>query len=288
MKVVINGRVASAEQAVISVFDHGFLYGFGLFETLRTYNGEPFLFERHYARLKRAAESYRIDVHRTARDLYNDIQLALRENRLQDAYIRVTLSSGDQGLGLWGDRHRSPNWIVMAKSIGPLPPSKRLVSLRLRRSTHEGDFRTKSLSFANNMLAKKELYERGKDDHEGIFLSEQGYIVEGVASNLFFVRNGALFTPHEETGLLPGITRDFVIELARSLNIETHEGFYTLKELREADEIFLTNSIQEIMPASQLDGAPLKIVGPITQRLTKAYQSAIAKQGEVAHDESDS
>ncbi|RKD22775.1 hypothetical protein BEP19_11040 [Ammoniphilus oxalaticus] len=287
MKVFLNGRIVNEDQAVISVFDHGFLYGYGLFETIRAYRGRLFLFDRHYDRLVRAADAYNIKLAKTAYQLYDEVKLTLKENNLQDAYIRITLSGGTEGLGLWGGQHHTPTWLIMAKPLGDLPSVKGITSLNLRRASAEGAFRSKSLSFANNMLAKKELYERGLSAEEGVFFSERGYLVEGTVSNLFFARNGTLYTPHEATGLLPGVTRAFVIELAQRLNIELREGFYKLDHLMNADEIFLTNSIQEIVPVDQLDGNGVQVVGPLTERLILAYQSAIEEQGDVVYDKVD-
>lgn len=275
MKIFLNGNIVNEDQAVISVFDHGFLYGFGLFETIRAYEGHPFLFKEHYERLKRGANSYRIHMNRTEQQLYDDICVTLSENGLKNAYIRVTLSGGDEGLGLWGKNHKNPNWVIMAKAVGDWLGVKRLVTLDLKRSTSEGMFRTKSVSFANNMLAKKELVERGKSDEEGIFLSHDGYIVEGTVSNVFFVSKGVLYTPHEDTGLLPGVTRDFIINLSRRLEIDLVEGFFKMEEIYSAEEVFITNSIQEIVPVNQVDGIKIPAIGPITSRLMKGYQLVI-------------
>jgi len=281
MKIFVNGKIVNQDQAVISVFDHGFLYGFGLFETIRAYNGRPFLFNRHYKRLNRSADAFQIKMTKTAQQLYEDICLTLRENHLLDAYIRITLSGGDEGLGLWGKEHGTPNWIIMAKPIGEWSPVKGLITLDLRRSTSEGTFRMKSVSFANNMLAKKELNERGKLAEEGIFLSHDGYIVEGTVSNIFFVRKGILYTPHEDTGLLPGVTRGFIMDLSRQLELKLYEGFFKMEELYEADEVFITNSIQEIVPVHQINGVEIPTTGLITQRLMNAYRLATQEQGDV-------
>lgn len=280
MKIFINGELLNEDQAVISVFDHGFLYGYGLFETIRTYGGVPFLLHEHYERLMKSAASYQIKMNKTYDELQNDIYQTLRANGLHDAYIRVTLSGGTKGLGLWGKEHDEPTWIIMAKPIGSNPAVKSLITLELNRSTCEGDFRTKSISFANNMLAKKELEHRNHFSAEGIFLNREGYVVEGTVSNLFFVQDGKVYTPHEDTGLLAGVTRDFMIRSCQEVGIPVLEGFYRVDELQSAEEVFLTNSIQEIVSVDQIDGVTLPSVrGPLTDRLIHHYQTAIQKLG---------
>lgn len=284
MKIFMNGKIVNEDQAVISVFDHGFLYGYGLFETIRAYGGHPFLLQDHYERLKRSAESYHIKMNKTYDQLQNDIYQTLRANGLRDAYIRITLSGGAKGLGLWGKEHDEPVWIIMTKPLGALPEVKSLVTLSLNRSTQEGNFRTKSLSFANNMLAKKELEQRSHFSAEGIFLTREGHVVEGTVSNLFFVRDGKVYTPHEDTGLLPGVIREFIIRSCHEAGIQVLEGWYGVEELQSAEEVFLTNSIQEIVAADQIDGVSLPIIrGPVTERLIHSYQTAIRKLGPDGH-----
>lgn len=278
MKIFMNGTIVNEDQAVISVFDHGFLYGYGLFETIRAYGGTPFLLQDHYERLKRSAEMYQIKLNKTYDQLQNDIYQTLTANRLEDAYIRISLSGGAKGLGLWDKEHDEPTWIIMAKPIGALPNVKSLVALKLTRSTSEGSFRTKSISFANNMLAKKELGDRNHSSAEGIFLTREGYVVEGTVSNLFFVRDKQVYTPHEETGLLAGVTRDFILRSCREAGIQVQEGFYRVEELQSAEEVFLTNSIQEIVAVDQIDGVAIPAVrGPVTERLIQLYQRAIQR-----------
>ncbi|RXT09028.1 aminotransferase class IV [Ammoniphilus sp. CFH 90114] len=280
MKVFLNGKVLTEEEAVISVFDHGFLYGYGLFETLRSYSGRIFLFQDHYERLRIAAQDYQIHMNKTLLQLQNDIYQTMEANGLQDAYIRITLSGGPEGLGLHGEEHHSPTWLIMTKPLGSWPAAKSLVSLNIKRSTPEGTRRAKSMSFANNMLAKKELVQRKEGSAEGIFFNNQGFIVEGTVSNIFFVKNNCLYTPHVETGLLAGVTRQFIFRLAKENQIPYEEGFYTIEDLLEADEIFITNSIQQIIPVKEVDHQPVSLVmGPLTSFFMQKYEQEVDKLG---------
>ncbi|MEW9672704.1 aminotransferase class IV [Ammoniphilus sp. 3BR4] len=281
MQVFLNGSILTEKEAVISVFDHGFLYGFGLFETLRSYKGRLFLWEEHYHRLKSAAHEFQIQMNKSLPQLQNDIYQTMEANGLQDAYIRITLSGGPEGLGLHGEEHQEPTWLIMAKPLGVQPETKKLVSLNLRRSTPEGFRRAKSLSFANNMLAKKELAGRGLGSSEGLFFNEKGHIVEGTVSNIFFVKDDILYTPHEDTGLLSGVTRNFILRLCLEKGIPYKEGFYTLSELQEAEEIFVSNSVQEIIPVEELNHEPVpKVKGPVTSVLLEQYQLSVHKLGD--------
>jgi 4-amino-4-deoxychorismate lyase len=285
MKIFLNGEILNAANASVSVLDHGLLYGFGLFETLRAYSGRLFLFEEHARRLFHSAALYEIESGKTTEELRQDVIRTLEANGLSDAYVRITLTGGNGGLGLHGEVHEKPTWIIMAKPLGPISPRKKVAILHTRRSSPEGKWRAKSLSFANNMLAKKELSRSGLADAEGLFLNEMGYLVEGVVSNLFFVRGGKIFTPHADTGLLPGVTRAFVMKLCRRLGLPVQEGFYRPEDLFHADEAFLTNSVQEIVAISEVDGRPFPAApGQITFLLAERYRLAVREQTDTASD----
>ena len=168
----------------------------------------------------------------------------------------------------------------MAKQLGPMSSVKSLVTLQLPRSTPEGRNRSKSLSYANGILAKKELVQRNQGTAEGLFINEQGYIVEGTVSNIFFVKKGQLYTPHVDTGLLAGITRDWIIQVCRYKGIPLREGFFTLDDLAQAKEVFMANSVQEIVAIDQVDGKEVPFVkGPLTSYLIEQYKLAVHKLG---------
>ncbi|MGG1514609.1 aminodeoxychorismate lyase [Paenibacillus oryzisoli] len=284
MIISINGALQDEQQAVVSVYDHGFLYGIGLFETFRTYQGEPFLLPEHLQRLTDGCRELGIAYEPSESAVRASIAQLLQANGLTDAYIRFSVSAGVEALGLPARDYTKPTEIIYIK---PLPPrdeqvytaGKALQLLKLPRNTPEGLYRFKSFHYMNNILAKRELslypWAVGA---EGLMLSEDGYVAEGIVSNLFFVKDGMLHTPSLETGILPGITRGHVLRLASSLGIPIQDGLYRWEDLVEAEEVFLVNSVQEIVPVSTMytpsgqaitvEGGP----GPITRQLTAQYK----------------
>lgn len=285
MKLLVNGRIVEEQEAVISVFDHGFLYGMGLFETFRTYGGKPFLLEAHAQRLGGGCRELGIDWSPDPERMEREVAALLRENSLVDAYIRYTVSGGAEALGLPGGSYARPTVVVYIKPLPALPAElyergRPLQLLRLRRNTPEGGIRLKSFHYMNNILAKRELGEYPwAAAAEGLLLSEQGHVAEGIVSNVFWIREGVCYTPAIETGILPGITRAHVMGLAREQGLKTAEGRYVWDELRSAEEVFLTNSIQEIVPVTTLfetDGEKRTVgdgrIGPGTGRLLGSYR----------------
>ncbi|OKP96196.1 aminotransferase class IV [Paenibacillus sp. P46E] len=255
----LNNRVVDSKDAVISVLDHGFLYGMGLFETFRTYGGEPFLLQRHIGRLAEGCRQLGIPFEGEAAELRDWIQRVMGKNELQDAYIRYTVTAGEDILGLPAGDYSQPNHLLYIKELPKFPDTlylegKGLQVLNLPRNTPEGPVRFKSLHYMNNILAKRELagYASAATGVEGLMLTAQGEIAEGIVSNVFFVNNNVLYTPSVATGILPGITREMVLELALDAGLQTEEGLYRWEQISEADEIFLTNSVQEIVPVTTL------------------------------------
>jgi 4-amino-4-deoxychorismate lyase len=254
MFVYMNGMFIKKDEITISPFDHGFLYGLGVFETFRIYGGHPFLLEDHLERLNGSLRLLNIEAEFTRGESIKILDVLLAKNNFRDAYIRFNVSAGNGEIGLQTESYREPNVIVFAK---PLPQAggmseKKALLLNLRRNTPEGAERLKSHHYLNNVLAKREAGPAM--DTEGIFLTEEGFLAEGIVSNIFWYRDGVLYTPAVETGILNGITRRFVIALARNAGIEVREGFYKEEEAEAADEIFLTNSIQEIVPVTEFSG----------------------------------
>ena len=254
MFVYMNGQFAKKDEIAISPFDHGFLYGLGVFETFRIYNGHPFLLDDHLERLNASLRVLNIEAEFTREETVKILNGLLAKNNLQDAYIRFNVSAGNGEIGLQTESYQEPNMIVFAK---PLPPAgdmseKKAVLLNLKRNTPEGTERLKSHHYLNNVLAKREAGPAM--DIEGVFLTGEGFLAEGIVSNIFWYSDGVLFTPAVETGILNGITRRFVIALARNAGIEVREGFYKKEEAENADEMFLTNSIQEIVPVTEFAG----------------------------------
>lgn len=276
-----NGKVVAKEQAVVSVFDHGFLYGIGLFETMRTYGGVPFRLGQHLDRLANGCRRLGIrytpdegEVRRLIRDL-------LAANGLADGYVRFSVSAGEGPLGLPDGAYTAPETIVYCKPLPATPARKPLQLLKLRRNTPEGTVREKSFHYMNNVLARRELaHYPWAAGAEGLFLNDDGWVAEGVVSNVFFVTGGVLHTPDLATGILPGITRAEVMRLAAEAGITVREGLYAPEELWRAEELFVTNSVQEVVPVDTVydpagticwSGGP----GPVTMQLQAAYRREI-------------
>ncbi|WP_134685383.1 aminodeoxychorismate lyase [Brevibacillus migulae] len=278
MLLYINGEIVSEENAVVSVMDHGFLYGVGLFETVRIYDGKLFLWKEHVARLMAGLSALHITHDWTADFLAEAVLHTVQANGLQDAYVRLNVTGGAEGVGLIAGPYTKPSLFIFVKPVAPIPahPSaKRLQTVSIPRQTPEGQRRYKSHNFLNNVLAKQ---EAGPDlQVEGLLLTREGYVAEGVVSNVFWVRDHILYTPSTAAGILEGVTRGFVLTLARQLGIPWQEGLYPLDQLYGADEVFVTNSIQEIVPVSQIDGNMLPTAyGAVTKRLREAYRDAVA------------
>ncbi|WP_249860647.1 aminodeoxychorismate lyase [Paenibacillus konkukensis] len=258
MNIYVNGSIIAEQEAVVSVYDHGFLYGMGLFETLRTYKGRPFLLGDHQERLLAGCRQLGIDYSPRPGEWEDLIRRLLESNGLENAYIRFTVTAGEDALGLPSGDYQSPHVIVYVKELPERNEDlyrrgKPLQLLQTARNTPEGSVRFKSLHYMNNILAKRELRQNARSaGAEGLQLDARGYLAEGIVSNLFFIRAGRLFTPSLDTGILPGITRAFVLRLAAELDLPVEEGLYRWPELVQADEAFVTNSIQEIVPVTTL------------------------------------
>ncbi|WNC15032.1 aminodeoxychorismate lyase [Brevibacillus brevis] len=277
MRVYVNGTVYSAEEAAISVLDHGFLYGIGLFETMRVYDRRLFLWDAHYARLCTGLLALRISPVWTSEELADAVMQTVEANGLRDAYVRLSVTAGEEGVGLVANGYERPSLIVFAKPVAPLadpPRPKRLQTLELARQTAEGHQRFKSHNFLNNALAKQEVGDR--PDVEGLFLTHDGYVAEGIVSNVFWVKDGRLYTPSLDTGILGGVTRQHVLELAGRIGLPSEEGKFRLGALKEADEVFVTNSVQEIVPVAEIDSLPVSLAyGEHTRQLHRAYRESV-------------
>ncbi|GEN34546.1 MULTISPECIES: aminodeoxychorismate lyase [Aneurinibacillus] len=280
MKVFLDGRIMDSQQAVISPFDHGFLYGLGLFETMRVYSGHIALLERHYNRLRQAAEELGIDVTMTREELRFAILETLSANQLHDAYVRVDLTAGDKGLGPYAGVYDEPSWLIFAKPVPEFPPAlyetgKKLQVLKRPRNSPEGEWRFKSHHYMNNRFGKMEI--GANPDVEGLFLTENGCLAEGIVSNLFFISEGVIYTPDIKTGILPGTRREFVMELAEAHGYTVREGWYYIERLMVADEVFITNAIQEIVPIHTVNEKRIGegTIGTITRQLLELYRKHI-------------
>jgi 4-amino-4-deoxychorismate lyase len=257
MFIYLNGRFVKKENALISPYDHGYLYGLGVFETLRTYGGKPFLLEEHLQRLNEGLKAMGIEKQFVPDGVEPVIRKLCTANGLPDSYIRMNVSAGIGDIGLQVDPYQDPTVIIFQKPLPPLIPlqEKEAVILSLRRNTPETGCRLKSHHFFNNAAAKREIGPAS--DIEGIFLTKDGYVAEGITSNVFWAKEGVLYTPALETGILNGITRQFIIQLAGEMGMPVEEGLFRESALHGADEIFFTNSIQEIVPVRKFSGRKL-------------------------------
>lgn len=279
--VYLNGTLLPRDQARISPFDLGFLYGYGLFETMRAYSGRIFRLRRHVDRLKRSAVLLGLPL--ATVDLEKACYDTLRANNLDNARIRLTISMGE-GEGT-PDPPRNPKPTVLVMATSYTPPSAKsyrtgftAIVSSIQQNSQTPLSRLKSANYLNNVLARKEA--KAKEADEALLLNEQGFLCEGSTSNIFLVSGGNLITPNEESGCLPGITRQAVIELASEMGISVTQREISLDEMLHADEVFLTNSLLELMPLIWVNGKPVGAGkrGKITERLMIAYNELVERE----------
>jgi len=275
--IYIDGNYYPKSQAKISVYDHGLLYGDGIFEGIRAYNGIVFKLKEHIDRLYRSAHTIMLQVPVTKEEMIDIVLETLRKNNLKDSYIRLVVTRGVGDLGLNPRKCAKPSLIVITDliSLHKSEAKEKGVTAMLSwvkrdpvdATTHE----IKSLNYLNSILAKIEANINDVD--EAICLDRNGFICEGVAENIFIVKNGSIFTPPSYTGALPGITAEAVMKLAKKLGFEFKEKNITPYELFNADEVFFTGTAAEIVPIREINkrqigkGNP----GPVTKRLMEEF-----------------
>ena len=279
--VYVDGEYYPKSQAKISVYDHGLLYGDGIFEGIRAYNGVVFKLKEHIERLYRSAHTIMLQIPVEKEEMIQAVLETLRKNNLKDAYTRLVVTRGVGDLGLNPRKCSKPTIIVITDKIAlhESEAKERGVTAMLSwvkrdpvdATTHE----IKSLNYLNSILAKIEANISGVD--EAICLDKNGFICEGVAENIFIVKNGKLFTPPSYTGALPGITAEEVMKLARKLGYEVIEKNITPYELFNAEEVFFTGTAAEIVPVREINkrtianGTP----GPITKKLMEEFPKLV-------------
>jgi branched-chain amino acid aminotransferase len=278
----VDGDLVPAREATVSVDDRGFRYGDAAFETLRAYGGTVFAWDAHVERLERTCELLSLEHGLAAADLQARIDETLAANDLADAYVRLSITRGVQPGKLTPDPEVDPTVVVYVK---PLPRGglegepvwdgpATVQTVETRRVPDEAiPAAAKTHNYLNGILARAEL-EDGAD--EALMCDLEGHVSEGATSNLFFVRDGELFTPTIDGPVLPGITREIVLELAAEDGTPTREGRYELADVLEADEAFLTNRTWELRPIATLDGREIG-GGPITERLSRLYDERVER-----------
>lgn len=271
----MNGQFIEEQDLRISPFDHGFLYGLGFFETFRTYKGKAVFLPLHFERLLEALKEYRIHFPYTFKELEQVIE-QLNAQDGKEGYFRINVSAGVHPIGLAPSQYEKPNVIVFRKE---LPETKRgaekeAVWLKTVRNSPEQEQRHKSHHYGNNVRARMELPSLVA--HEGFFTDARGVVAEGITSNIFWIKDGILYTPSTKLGILPGITRKMVIELAGIIGIQVREGSFLTWELEQADECFITTAVQELVPISHIGNSRFAgSEGRIYQKLHNAYVEKI-------------
>ena len=281
MWIYLTDRFVKEEEAVVSVFDHGFLYGDGVYETIRSYGSRLFMRDQHLARLRRSADAIGLTIPISEHKWLALLHEAMGRNGVghehSDAYLRITISRGAGDIGLDPALCPTPTVVIMTKPLLPQPPEQyrigiNLIVARTRRNLPSAlSPQIKATNFLNNILAKREAIAAGAFD--SILLNWESHLTECTVSNLFFVRAGRLCTPALACGLLDGITRDMVLSLAREAQIPVDEGHFGIEAIHKADECFLTNTSMEVMPVTMVDEHPVGdgTPGPLTQRLHKLF-----------------
>ena len=286
MKIYINGKYYDRENAKISVFDHGLLYGDGVFEGIRSYNRRVFKLKEHIDRLFESAQSIMLKIPLTKEQMIKAVVDTIKANKLDNAYIRLVFSRGEGDLGLDPRKcYKGPTIIIIADKI-VLYPEKlyrdglSIITVPTVRNLPEAlNPQIKSLNYLNNILAKIEAANAGCD--EAIMLDSLCYVAECTGDNIFVVKNGHLYTPPQCMGTLRGITRDAILEIARKNKISSHEHVITRHEVYISDECFLTGTAAEIIPVVKVDGRVIGSAKPgkLTLSLMKKFKEMTSKDG---------
>jgi branched-chain amino acid aminotransferase len=283
--VYVNGRITTREEAAVPVYDHGYLYGDGVFEGIRVYGGRVFKLEEHLDRLYASARHIMLEIPLARDEMRRAILETVRASGLHDAYVRPVVSRGPGDLGIDPRKCARPTVVIIVDAIQLYPAEAyerglRLVTASVRRPTPDAlDGRVKSLNYLNNILARIEANRAGAD--EALLLTRDGYVCECSADNLFVVTGGEVWTPAAHLGLLRGVTRDVVLALAREAGWPAAERVFTLHDVYAADECFLTGTGAEVGPVVEVDGRRIGEgrPGPVTARLVAAFRELVRTTG---------
>ncbi len=283
MLVYLNGRFVPKEKALVSAFDHGFLYGDGIYETMRAYRGTIFELRQHLIRLKHSASAISLKLPMPIDKIADALNQTVRKNKLKEAYIRLHISRGPGEIGLDPALCSAPTMVIVAKPFHDYPVENytrgvKVAFVKTRRNHPLAiSPAIKSTNFLNNIQAKIEAIKTGA--YEGIMLNWEGYVAEGTISNIGMAKKGVLYTPHLKSGILKGVTRDLVLSLAKKNRIPVKEALLKPRDFLSADECFITNTTMEIMPVTRIGrtiigkGKP----GPITALLREAYTREVRR-----------
>jgi branched-chain amino acid aminotransferase group I len=286
--IYLNGSLVPRSKAHLSISDHGFLYGYGLFQTMRAYRGKIFLLDRHIKRLLESAEVIGMGERLAGLDLERICRDTLKVNKLSDARVRLTVTNGASDALPWVDASGAPTVLVTARPYTPFSAQKYNEGFKagiasVKRTRQSVLSSMKSINYLLNVIARMEAAEKGLD--EALLLNDGGYIAEGGGSNVFFVEGEKLVTPSVESGIIPGVTREVIMEMAVGMGISVEERDIDPGDLGRFSEAFMTNAVIEVMPLVEVrdeagrlitisDGKP----GAVTRRLMAAYKERVEKE----------
>ncbi|XZE42987.1 branched-chain-amino-acid transaminase [Pirellulaceae bacterium SH467] len=281
LQIYITGKFYDKADAKISVYDHGLLYGDGVFEGMRSYSGKVFRLQEHLDRLYESARAICLEIPISKEEMEKATYATLQKNNLVDAYIRLVVTRGSGSLGLDPNKTSDPQVIIIADSISLYPAEfyekglKIITASTIRNHPAALSPRIKSLNYLNNIMAKIEGLQAGCI--EALMLNHKGEVAECTGDNIFIVKQGVLLTPPKDAGILEGITRNAILDLAKELGIIGFEQTMTRHDLFVADECFLTGSAAEVIPVVTIDGRPVGTgaVGPVTKRLLDAFKKLV-------------
>jgi branched-chain amino acid aminotransferase len=285
MKIYMNGKMVSERDAKVSVFDHGLLYGDGVFEGIRSYNGRVFMLDAHIDRLYRSAKAIDLTIPMTREGMIRAVVRTCKANRTMNGYIRLIVTRGVGTLGLNPYTCKVPQVIIIADAIQLYPKKLYNEGLSIvtvgtiRNHTESVNPQIKSLNYLNNILAKIEAINSGC--MEAVLLNPQGFVAEATGDNIFVVKGKTLTTPPPWCGTLEGITRDVVMKLATEAGFTVRADVLTRYELYTADEVFLTGTAAEVIPVVKIDRRAIGagVPGPTTQRLARDFHRFASKTG---------
>ena len=284
--IYMDGRFVEKSKAVVSVFDHGLLYGDGIFEGIRAYNGSVFRLVDHIKRLYDSAKSIRLKIPLTQHEMTEAVLETIRKNQRRDAYVRLVITRGTGDLGVDPALCKSPTTFIiaepMASILGPREPKvlKMMVSSVRRDAVDATSHEVKSLNYMNSILAKIEAGSAGADD--AILLDHRGFVSEASVTNIFLVKDGKIVTPSPAAGILHGITRERIIRLCSDLGIEVDERDVTPFELAVADEVFIVGTKSELAAVGSISGSKVGsgAPGPVTRRLYQEFSRVVQRPEE--------